>query len=120
MTQNIGALGEQAVVDYLKKEKFSIIKQNFRQFFGEIDIIAQKNDIVAFIEVKARKDCKVSLFELISQSKKQKIIKTAKKYIAIHHATQKNITFRFDVALVHYQNNNIPTISYIPNAFSLH
>jgi putative endonuclease len=117
MKQQFGQQGEQFVVNYLKKEKFKILEQNYKQFFGEIDIIARKENTLAFIEVKTRHNSKISLFQLVSFTKQQKIIKTAKKYISEHCKQQQNITFRFDVALVHFVDTQPPELSYIPNAF---
>ncbi|ELI0034280.1 YraN family protein, partial [Campylobacter coli] len=46
-----GILGEDKACDFLKKQKFEILKRNFRSKFGEIDIIAKKDGILHFIEV---------------------------------------------------------------------
>ena len=47
-----GILGEDKACEFLKKQKFEILKRNFRSKFGEIDIIAKKDGILHFIEVK--------------------------------------------------------------------
>lgn len=117
MTQNFGKQGEQLIVNYLQDQNFTIITQNYKQFFGEIDIIARKNNIIAFVEVKSRRNTKVSIFELVSFTKQQKIIKTAKQYIAHNFANDYGLTFRFDVALVECKDHQNPEIIYIPNAF---
>ena len=51
--QNIGILGENTAVHFLKKHGFSIITRNYRKKWGEIDIIAEKDNILHFVEVKA-------------------------------------------------------------------
>jgi putative endonuclease len=52
----IGALGEQIAVNYLKKKGFSIIEVNYLKKWGEIDIVARgtttKEPIIRFVEVK--------------------------------------------------------------------
>lgn len=53
-TSDLGRRGEQIAVDYLKDNGFSIRIRNFRSKFGEIDIIAEKNGKLHFIEVKTR------------------------------------------------------------------
>ena len=111
---DLGQLGELLVIKKLQQEGFSILEQNYKKFFGEIDIIAQQKELIVFVEVKTRKNSKTSMYELVSYNKQQKIILTALDYIS-----KKNfdyITYRFDVALVEYQTDT-PKISYISNAF---
>lgn len=50
--QIIGALGERMAGDYLKKLGFSILDTNYRQPWGEIDIVAKKGSNLHFVEVK--------------------------------------------------------------------
>ena len=49
-----GKRGEAAAVDFLKKSGYKILETNFKCKFGEVDIIAQEADPLAFIEVKTR------------------------------------------------------------------
>ncbi|MGC8981669.1 MAG: YraN family protein [Minisyncoccia bacterium] len=57
MKKEIGRKGEKIVKDFLEKEGFKIISQNFWiKRFGEIDLIAKKKNIYYFIEVKSLKD----------------------------------------------------------------
>jgi putative endonuclease len=51
-SRKLGEIGEQIVVKHLVKHKFKIIDRNYRKKYGEIDIIARKNSILHFIEVK--------------------------------------------------------------------
>ena len=56
---NIGALGkkgEDMVTGFLMKNGHTILKRNYLCRFGEIDIIAKKEDILLFVEVKTRKE----------------------------------------------------------------
>ena len=110
-----GQAAESAVVNLLQANHFTILEQNYKKFFGEIDIIAQKEDVIVFVEVKARNNPQTSMFSLVTPSKQQKIIKVARAYIAKNR--RENITYRFDVALVHGNKNNETEITYIPNAF---
>lgn len=50
-----GILGEDKACKFLKKQGFEILKRNFHSKFGEIDIIAKKDEILHFIEVKLLK-----------------------------------------------------------------
>lgn len=51
--QKIGRVGEDIAAKYLKNKGFKVIEQNYRKKYGEIDIIAQKDEIFHFIEVKS-------------------------------------------------------------------
>ena len=112
--KSFGNQAECFVATHLQKEGYKILERNYRKRFGEIDIIAQKGECIAFIEVKARKMEYFNLSQVVSYSKQQKIIKTARYYCA-----QKKIVdrvLRFDVALVlHIQEEY--DLTYIPNAF---
>ena len=49
-----GKFGETLAKNFLIKKGYSIIKENFRTRFGEIDLIVEKNNILTFVEVKYR------------------------------------------------------------------
>ncbi len=52
--QELGRFGENAVAYYLEKKGYRILKRNYRVKGGELDIIAEKDGVVAFVEVKTR------------------------------------------------------------------
>lgn len=52
-TRKIGELGELIACEYLVKKGFSITTRNYRKSWGEIDIIANKDSLIHFIEVKS-------------------------------------------------------------------
>jgi putative endonuclease len=52
-TQKIGEIGENIAVKFLVKHGFSILDRNYTKKWGEIDIVAEKNDKIYFIEVKS-------------------------------------------------------------------
>jgi putative endonuclease len=112
--KNKGQLGEERVVSWLKKNGYQVLDRNFLCRLGEIDIIAQKNDVVSFIEVKTRHRVYFNLSEVINKSKQKKIISAAKKYIS-RYGSAKYI-YQFDVALVEKSMNGFE-IDYLPNAF---
>ena len=49
-----GRYGEALAVDYFEKKGFEILHKNWRESHWEVDIIAVKNDILHFIEVKTK------------------------------------------------------------------
>jgi putative endonuclease len=114
--KNLGNAGELFVITYLQQQGFTICAQNYRKFFGEIDIIASKKNLYVFVEVKTRKIVSVAMGQLISPSKQTKIIKTAQTFIAENQLGSNNI-LRFDVALL-LKNEISFSMDYIENAFT--
>ena len=51
-TSKIGQLGESIATKFLTSKSFSIIERNYRKKWGEIDVIAEKDGILHFVEVK--------------------------------------------------------------------
>lgn len=111
----IGAQGEDAVAAYLEKNGYAICARNLTGPAGEIDIIATKGEVLAFVEVKARSAVYFNLSEVVVPSKQRKIIKTARRYSALRQIHDK--VYRFDVALVE-RKENAWHVTYIPNAFT--
>ena len=80
-----GILGERLAKDFLKKKRYRIIETNFKCQYGEIDIIARKNEYLVFIEVRTKTSCEFgSPEESITPMKKDKIIASASSYINTH------------------------------------
>lgn len=114
--KKLGNAGELFVVNYLQQQGFIVCAQNYRKFFGEVDIIALKKNLYAFVEVKTRKSDFIAMGQLIAPSKQIKIIKTAQTFIAENKLGINNIC-RFDVALL-IKNGETFTMDYIENAFT--
>jgi len=110
-----GKQGENAVAQYLRNQGYTIRAHNFTKQYGEVDLIAHKNDTLVFVEVKTRTNPLVDPAEVISIHKQKRITKAAKAYIA-HSAHTDDFVYRFDVALVEEHNNDFH-IRYIENAF---
>lgn len=115
--QHVGTFGENAVTNHLKQQQFTIVERNFRCRGGEVDIIARKEDIVIFVEVKTRKSRSLDVTQVVDYRKQQKIYTAAMFFMQQHHAHE--YTFQFDVAIV-YAINNQCDIEYISNAFTPH
>ena len=79
----IGAWGERFAAETLEREGYRIVARNFRCRFGEIDLIAEKGHILAFVEVKLRKSSGHGLGrEFVTLSKQQRLKTTASFYLA--------------------------------------
>lgn len=113
--RSLGNQAEELVATYLQNQQFTILEKNYRRFYGEIDLIATKGDLLVFVEVKMRSSHYFPLSDVITPLKQHKITLVAKDYIARHDIHDK--VGQFDVALLEQQNNQL-TLTYIPNAFT--
>lgn len=95
--RNVGDRYEQLAVKYLVSQGYEILERNFRNKYGEIDIIARDGNYLAFIEVKYRKSISGgNPFEAVNYSKQRRITRTALYYCAKNSITEYT-PMRFDV-----------------------
>jgi putative endonuclease len=106
--KSLGNSGEQKAALYLIEEGFEIIEKNYRfHKSGEIDIIAKKENLLVFAEVKARKTQAFggALYS-ISKNKQRTLRFIANQFLNENpEFYTKNITCRFD--LISIENENI-------------
>lgn len=115
-TREIGKIYEELASDYLINNNYKILAKNYQKRSGEIDIIAQKNDIISFVEVKYRSTSTFySPREAVTFSKQQKIIKTAEYYIFENFSKNNcNYNYKFDIIEIVGKEK---LINHIENAF---
>ena len=102
----IARVGEDLAASFLQKKGYKIIERNFRKGYGEIDIIAVKNGILIFVEVKTRTSNNFgSPFEAITPWKLKSLVKTAQFYKNLHPALPQSL--RIDAVSVKLSNDNI-------------
>ncbi len=113
-----GRKGEDITADYLRKNGFIIFKRNYHSRFGEIDIIAEKGNLLLFVEVKTRgENPLVSGAEAVDANKQNRLRLTAAEFIRKTHLEYE---CRFDVSEVFVVEDNNGTkykLNYIQNAF---
>lgn len=113
-----GAMGEQAAADYLLEKGYELLARNWHCRWGELDLVARKEDILAFVEVKTRKPgAMVSPLEAVNRTKQRKLIRSAQAYLMELGETE--LQPRFDVAAVTVFPGELPrfTVEYWPSAF---
>lgn len=120
----IGNLGERAAVKYLRKNGYKILKRNYTALGYEIDIIARRENITAFVEVKARDIKHLGHKEArpgssVTPEKQRKIIKAA-SYYSSHHPSDTRL--RLDVIEVYLEEcgrgKRVKEIKHIEGAFN--
>ena len=111
--KEIGSYGEDIVVNFLEKNDYIIISRNFLCVQGEIDIVAQKDEEIIFIEVKTRTNKKFGKpREAITFYKKNHMWNSAKYFLYRNNLMNRYI--RFDVIEV-YIHQNKTYINHIKN-----
>jgi putative endonuclease len=94
--KKLGAWGETVAATHLEAHGYTIVARNWRCAIGEIDIVAQKDDALAFVEVKTRRGGNPE--DQITQRKAQKLLETAQTYLLEHDLDE--IDFSVDVIAV--------------------
>lgn len=112
----LGALGEQFAAKYLRYNNYKIKAANFKTFKGEIDIIAQKKDVLCFIEVKTRQIGGLTNPADAVDIHKQENIKSAAA-VYMNNGTHDVKNIRFDIIEVFVEGKELQSINHIENAF---
>jgi putative endonuclease len=94
----LGILGETLAAKFLEKKDYKIHVRNWRFKKGELDIVAEKNDRMIFVEVKTRKSSFLAEPRLTISMKKQKmLIATADIYLKLNKISKES---QFDIVTV--------------------
>ena len=80
MSRVKGDIAETKACQYLLQNGYQVIERNFYSRFGEIDIIAFKDEVLHFIEVKSALDYELAI-QNITPSKMRKLLKTGEVYL---------------------------------------
>lgn len=112
---DFGKRAEDMAADYLQKNGYRILARNFRFQKAEIDIIAEKDQFIIIIEVKARStDAFILPQEAVTKTKIKSIVSAANHYLEEYH---KENEVRFDIISVLPDQNKNLTIEHIVDAF---
>ncbi len=120
MTENgrkkLGAFGERVAAIQLEAAGYQIVARNWRCQTGEIDLIAQKNDVLHFVEVKTRKGRQSGLpEEALTPRKGQQLTQLALRYIAEYELDDAD--WQIDLVAVELDTaGKVLRIDHIPNA----
>ncbi|MGB5371696.1 MAG: YraN family protein [Flavobacteriaceae bacterium] len=109
-----GKHGEDIAVAYLIEKGYEVVYRNFRYLKGEIDIIAQKNDVLAMVEVRSRSDDRIiKIADTVGRKKIALLVMTADRFV-----TERNldVEVRFDIIAI-LKNTKIFKIEHLEGAF---
>jgi putative endonuclease len=80
-----GKLGETIAAPYLIEKGYHLLHQNWRHSHWEVDIIASKEDVLHFIEIKTRRTKNFGLpEEQVSKKKMQNLVNAAEQYLHLY------------------------------------
>lgn len=113
----IGKNGEDVAAEFLVEKQYTILARNYRVRQGEIDIIAQQEGYIVFVEVKTRNNSRFAQArEFVTLQKQKRIIMAALSWLSDHRST---LQPRFDVIEVYWPNGAVTprAIEQIQSAF---
>ena len=84
---------------FLKERGFKIIERNYRKKWGELDIVAEKDKILHFVEVKAISNPNFRPEDAIRAWKKQRMKRAIRTYL-LDHKISDETDFQIDIAAV--------------------
>jgi len=114
--QRLGRWGENLAADFLEAKGYRILDRNWRSRNGEIDLIIQMGETIAFVEVKTRKGRDFGLPEEgLTSNKAKRLQNLAQQYLAQNELHE--IDWRIDLVAVELdQNGRLLRCEHIPNA----
>jgi putative endonuclease len=110
----LGKLGEELSVEFLQKNGYDILETNWTFQKAEIDIIAQKNNILAVVEVKTRSSIDFgSPQDFVKPAKIQLLVKAINEYVI---SNDLDLEIRFDIIAINKEGKGF-NIEHLEDAF---
>ena len=111
---DLGKLGEELAVAFLKENGYEILETNWVFQKAEIDIIAQKDNIIAIVEVKTRSSIEFGLpQDFVKPKKIQLLVKAVNEYVISNNL---DVEIRFDIIAISMEGKEY-NMEHIENAF---
>ena len=113
-----GVLGERAAEKYLRDLGLKFLARNFRSDRGEIDLVFQDGDCLAFVEVKTRSPGRWTRPAAAVDARKRKLLsQTALDYLKL--IKNPPVKIRFDIVEVLVEADSVAEIRHLPNTFAM-
>ena len=112
----IGSRGEVEAARRLREKGYRILAANYRCRLGEIDIIAEDEKYICFVEVKTRgENNRYTAADAVDFSKRKKLIAAANLFLTQYDGGKQP---RFDIAEVYMRDGEVRKIHLIKNAYN--
>jgi len=116
--RTVGDEGEGRAEAYLRQRGFRILGRNVRSALGELDLVADDQGVLVFVEVKRRRTGTFGgAIEAVDPRKRAKLVQLAAQYLAQHRI--RNRACRFDVVVIQDDVKTPEALQHITNAFDL-
>jgi len=110
----LGKLGEQLAIDFLKREGYEIVETNWVFQKAEIDIIARRENVLSIVEVKTRSGVGFGRpQEFVDRKKIKLLLKAVDAYVTSRNL---NVDVRFDIIGIHKVDSGF-SITHLTDAF---
>ena len=114
--KQFGQKSEALAVTFLENKGYAIITTNWHCALGELDIVAQKDGVLVFVEVRARHSHTTeTAFASIDNAKRKKLYSTVMTYLAQHALD--DVAWRIDVIAIAVPRDGRPIIEHVEDAF---
>ena len=116
-TQAFGEIGERVAERWLRRKGWRIVQRRFRNGHRDIDLVVERDGLIAFVEVKARKGAEFGLpVEAVNWRKQRELTRSAHVWIERHG--RPDDSYRFDVVGVLMEGSRVK-VRHVEDAFSL-
>jgi putative endonuclease len=107
--QSLGHLGEAIAAAFLEKKGYAILERNWRTPYGEIDLITQREDVIAFVEVKTRASRSLGPPEISITTRKAEHMRCSAEYFIQQHPELIN-DWRIDAITIQLHDDSSPPL----------
>ncbi len=115
--QELGISGEELAVAELTRRGYAVVARGYRTRYGEIDIVAEDDDVLVFVEVRRKSgDGCGAAAESVTRDKQRRVARMAADYLARHDLYDK-CAVRFDVVAIDDQPDGSSIVTLIQAAF---
>ena len=116
--QDLGLAGERVAARWLVRRGWSIVAHRFRNGHRDVDLVARRGDLIAFVEVKARRDLTHGdPIEAVGWRKRRELMRSAQVWIDRHGRAGE--AYRFDVIGVLLPAGGGTRVRHVEDAFQV-
>ncbi len=117
LQKTVGDRGEGFARQFLRRRGYAILETNHANLYGEIDIIAERDGLLVFVEVKTRRDASTeAALAGITPAKRERLINAIHLYLH-QRCMGEDVAWRLDVIAVALAPRRPPQIDHVEDAF---
>lgn len=118
--QALGALGERVAAKWLRRDGWRILARRFRSGHRDLDLVAERGGVVAFVEVKTRRDASFAdPATAVGWRKRRELTRSAQVWMD-RHGGAVGLAYRFDVVAVVVAGDGRVRVRHVADAFPVH